>query len=137
MPKRKTVETDADAAAFLQAVPNTTRREDAAAVADIMAQVSGERARMWGPSIVGFGRHSYALAGGQTSEICRIGFSPRAQSLVFYLGDFDGRQKLLTRLGKHRLGSGCLYINKLSDIDIAVLEEMIERSWRHRGPGAL
>ena len=96
----------------------------------IMRSVSGKRPRMWGPSIIGYGKRSYELASGKQEEICRIGFSPRRQALAFYLGKIPGQQGLLKRLGKHRQGQGgCLYINKLEDIDADVLQEMIEKAW--------
>ena len=116
----KTVENDASVTDFLNNVKNSTRRENANAVAKIMAQISGQKAKMWGPSIIGFGVHHYKYKDGKDGRICKIGFSPRAQSLVFYLGNFPGRDKLYAKMGKHKVsGGGCLYINKLDDIDLA------------------
>ena len=130
MTAKKTHESKASVADFLSRVPNEKRREDSRVVAKMMRRVSGKRAKMWGTSIVGFGKRVYAYADGSPGEICRIGFAPRAQSLVFYLGRFDGRARLLSKLGKHRTGSGgCIYVNKLADVDLDVLEEMMARAY--------
>lgn len=135
MAARKTQENDADVGGFLSSVKNETRREDSFVVAELMESVSGMKPKMWGSSIVGFGKNHYAYADGRPGEICKIGFAPRAQSLVFYLANFDGRAKLLQKLGKHRIGRGCLYINKLEDIDLGVLEMIISRAYEHSRPG--
>ena len=84
---------------------------------------------MWGPGIVGYGEREYRNANGQDAEICSIGFSPRASSLVFYLPGFEGKAALLKKLGKHRTGVDCLYVNKLADIDLKVLQEIVEKSF--------
>ena len=131
MAELKTRRTDASVKDFLAGVSNERRRSDSEVVMKIMRKVSRKQARMWGPSIIGYGLSEYPLANGKTGQICKIGFSPRAQALAFYLGRFDGREKLLKTLGKHKLGNGgCLYINKLDDIDLGVLEEMITRSYQ-------
>ncbi|MDA0789333.1 MAG: DUF1801 domain-containing protein [Proteobacteria bacterium] len=137
MADNKTRPTDASVAVFLANVKNKRRREDGIAVTRLMEQCSGELPRMWGPSIIGFGQHQYRLASGKMAEICQIGFAPRAQALVFYLGDFPGATGLRERLGKHRVGNGgCLYINKLADVDVLVLEQMIEAAWLNRASSA-
>ncbi len=87
---------------------------------------------MWGTSIVGCGKHFYTYASGQKGEICKIGFSPRSQSLVFYLGEFVGKAGLLKKLGKHKVGSSCLYINKLDDINLDVLKNIFEQVCKRR-----
>jgi hypothetical protein len=133
MAERKTVENDADMDAFLSGVKNETRRKDSEVIARLMTSISGEQPKMWGPSIIGYGRHHYSYADGRPAEICRIGFAPRAQSLVFYLGNFEERPQLLKKLGKHKLSrGGCLYVNKLKDVDLDVLKTVIEKSWRIR-----
>jgi len=135
MTARKTRESRASVGDFLGRVANETRRRDSLAVAKMMRRVTGKQARMWGTSIVGFGKREYAYANGGTGEICKVGFAPRAQSLVFYLGSFDGRAGLLRKLGKHRTGSGgCIYVNKLADVDLEVLEEMIARAYERAHP---
>ena len=136
MAEMKTVENNASVKDFLNGVKNETRREDSIAVSKMMARVSGKRAKMWGPSIVGFDKHQYKYATGREGVICKIGFSPRVQSLVFYLANFKDRVKLLKKLGKHKVsgsnGGGCLYINKLADVDLNVLEEIVDKAYKHK-----
>jgi hypothetical protein len=116
-------------AAFIAAVPDATRRADAETLAALMARLSGEPAAMWGPSIIGFGEHHYRYDSGRTGSMSRIGFSPRkAETVVYLIDGFTGHAELLTRLGKHRIGKSCLYIKRLADIDIGVLEAMITAS---------
>lgn len=132
MAERKTVQTRASVKDFLATLPNDRRRADAQIVIRMMKAISGKQARMWGPSIIGFDVSRYLLANGREEEICKIGFSPRAQALVFYLGHFEGRADLLKALGKHKIsGGGCIYINKLADVDIDVLEQLIARAYQH------
>lgn len=131
MTDRKTRQTGASVRDFLDSVQNPARRQDAVTVTKLMRTASGQRPMMWGPSIVGFGKRRYTLASGKPAEICRIGFAPRARALVFYLGSFSDRRALLQKLGKHKLGpGGCLYVNKLADVDLNVLNEMFERAYR-------
>lgn len=87
---------------------------------------------MWGPTIVGFGSRKYDLAGGRQGDMLVIGFSPRKASLVLYLNHAPGWDERLARLGKHATGKGCLYINKLADVDVGVLEELVTAAWRAR-----
>jgi hypothetical protein len=127
MPEPKTKKTRASVAAFIGAVDDDTRRKDARAVDAMFREVTGEKPAMWGPSIIGYG--SYQTPSGTWP---RGGFSPRKANLVLYvLGDYAGRAALLKKLGKHRTGKACLYINKLADVDEGVLRELIARSWKH------
>lgn len=131
MAERKTLPNNASVKNFIASVKNDRRREDAAIVAKMMAKASGKRAKMWGPSIIGFGEHHYKHANGEDVSICKIGFSPRAQALTFYLGNSPERAKLLKKLGKHTLsGGGCLYIKKLEDVDTDVLLEMMSVAYK-------
>jgi hypothetical protein len=91
--------------------------------------VSGLEPKMWGPTIVGFGVREYALAGGKTGKMLAMGFSPRSASVVLYIKHATGWDERLARLGKHKGGRGCLYINKLADVDAGVLEEMVAAAW--------
>lgn len=125
MAERKTRQTKASVKEFIDAVKNERRRKDARTAMKMMREASGKRAEMWGPSIVGYGVRRYKLANGKEETICHLGFSPRAQALVFYLGKFDDRAALLKKLGNHKVsGGGCLYINKLDDVDLGVLQKM-------------
>jgi hypothetical protein len=130
--QNKTVATAASVDDFIAAVANETRRKDAKVVLALMQKISGEKPKMWGPTIVGFGTKHYKYESGREGDICLIGFSPRGGSLVLYLDkDFDGADDLVARLGKVKTSMACLYINKLADVDMAVLEELIARSWAH------
>ena len=130
--ENKTRATEVSVAAFVDCVEPEQRRVDARVVIDLMGRITSEPATMWGPSIIGFGVRHYRYESGREGTICRIGFSPRKPQLVFYLGTtFPGRDAMLAELGKHTTGKGCLYVKKLSDVDMAVLERMIAASWAH------
>lgn len=125
MAEIKTKPTQVTAAAFIDAVENPARREDARTVCAMMERVTGEPPRMWGPSIIGFGSYHYKYDSGHEGTMCRLGFSPRKAQLVLYILTEDPAQgEQLARLGKHKTGKSCLYINKLADVDMSVLEEM-------------
>ena len=121
----KTKETEVGVDDFIDRVPDPQRREDAKKLRAMMERISGHPARMWGPTIVGFGRYHYKYASGHEGEMARIGFSPRAKELVLYVLDGSPRQQaMLDRLGKYKTGKCCLYIKRLSDVDEVVLEEL-------------
>jgi hypothetical protein len=127
MPEPKTQRTKASVAAFLAAVQDDTRRKDAKTVDKLFRELTGEKPAMWGPSIVGYGE--YTTPSGPWP---RVGFSPRKANLVLYvLADFKERDTLLKKLGKHKTGVACLYINKLADIDEAVLRDLMAKSWKY------
>jgi hypothetical protein len=128
--KPKTKITEIAVGDFIAGVENPVRRQDAQTLVDMMREVSGHEPRMWGPTIVGFGSYHYRYESGTEGDMCEIGFSPRKPSQVLYLGPFEGRAELLERLGKYKSGNGgCIYVNKLSDVDGNVLREMVERAW--------
>ncbi len=129
MAELKTQPTGANVHAFLNSVENDRRRQDAFHVLDIFTKVTGYPAEMWGPAIIGFGRYRYVYASGRSGEWMLTGFSPRKQNLVLYImSGFQHFDELLGRLGKFKTGKGCLYINKLEDIDLEVLEKLIRES---------
>jgi hypothetical protein len=129
MAKLKTQPQDGDVETFLQRVPNEQRRADALRILEIMRELTGEPGQMWGPSIVGFGSYHYRYASGREGDWFQTGFSPRKQNLSLYImAGFERYEGLLAKLGKHKTGKSCLYINKLADIDEAVLREMIAQS---------
>ena len=129
MAENKTRPTAASVADFIDSVPNAQRREDARKVCAMMERLSGSPPVLWGPSIVGFGSYHYKYESGREGDAARIGLSPRSTALVLYLVDgYHGKEEQLARLGKHKTGVSCLYINKLADVDLAVLEEMITDS---------
>lgn len=125
----KTSETDEDPRAYLARVENRGRAEDAATVMEIMARVTGQPPRMWGPSIIGFGAYDYTRADGSEHRSLRTGLSPRKANLTIYL--MPGCNKyaeILARLGKHKQSVSCLYVGRLKNIDLEVLEEVIRAS---------
>jgi hypothetical protein len=124
MAANKTMETDADVATYVAGVADAGQRADAEALIAMMSRLSGEPPKMWGPSIVGFGTHRYRYESGREGEICRIGFSPRKGKTVLYGMGVQTNTDILARLGKHATGKGCLYLKRLSDVDLAVLEEL-------------
>ncbi|HMS21139.1 DUF1801 domain-containing protein [uncultured Sphingorhabdus sp.] len=114
---------------FIAAVADADQRADAEKLRALMERLSGESAKMWGPSIIGFGSYHYKYESGREGDMCRIGFSPRKGQTVLYLIDgFEGQPELMARLGRHKTGKSCLYIKKMADIDQAALEELCARS---------
>ena len=127
MAEIKTKATEVSVDDFLAAVPDPVRRGDAQKVRAMLGRVTGEEARMWGPTIIGFGSYHYKYDSGHEGTMCRLGFSPRKAELVLYVLTGEPAQEAqLARLGKHRTGKSCLYIRKLADVDEAVLEEMAQ-----------
>lgn len=128
MAELKTKMNDTDPMEFLLQVENDKRREDSIKLLQIMKNLTKEQPKMWGPSIIGFGKMEYKNTSG-THDWMMTGFSPRKQNLTIYIMDgFIKYEQLLSKLGKHKLGKSCLYINKLEDIDIDILEELISKS---------
>ena len=129
MAELKTKETAESVSAFLEKIADKGRREDCLAVADIMRKVTKEEPKMWGSSIVGFGRYHYKYESGREGEWMITGFSPRKGDLTLYImGGFDLFPDIMKRLGKYKTGKSCLYIKKLADIDVGVLRELVTSS---------
>ncbi len=132
MAGNKTRPTGASVTAFMAAISDRAMRADAKKVAAMMRRATGKRARMWGPSIVGFGSYHYRYASGREGDFMITGFSPRKQALTIYIMPgcslFD---TLMSKLGKYRTGKSCLYIRRLADVDETVLEQIIEGSVAH------
>lgn len=129
MAELKTKETDESVKKFLDTVEPETKRKDAYALLELMKKVTGFEPKMWGPSIVGFGSYHYKYDSGHEGDTLLTGFSPRKQNLTLYvLGGYAGQEELLQKLGKHKTGKGCLYINKLSDVDTTIIEKLIKSS---------
>lgn len=125
----KTRQNDASVTAFLDGVVNEHRRQDSYVVLELMKKITGLEPKMWGDAIIGFGSQHYLYASGREGDMPLAGFSPRKQSLTLYImTGFDEFQGLLSRLGKHKLSKACLYINRLADVDLAILEELIALS---------
>jgi hypothetical protein len=137
MGELKTKPTEQEVEQFLSAIADEQQREDSRAIVSLMSEVTGAEARMWGPSIVGFGHRRYRYADGRENDWMQTGFSPRKQNLTLYItGGFDERGDLLERLGKHKVGKGCLYVKRLKDVDQGVLRELVRRSVEEPGDSA-
>ena len=134
MPENKTRARRASVTRFIAALDGDARRADARQLLKLMRKVTGERARLWGPSIVGFGSYRYRTPAGREGEMPRAAFAPRGAACVVYLmRDFAGREALLKRLGPHARGRGCLYLKRLAELDLTVLERLIRGTWRATG----
>ena len=129
MAENKTKPTQVSVAAFVASISDETKRADAKALIKLMQKATGEKPKMWGPSIIGFGSHHYTLATGREGVMPVIGFSPRKPATVLYgATGFDGAGTVLAKLGKHTTGKGCLYIKKLTDVDPEVLDALVVKS---------
>jgi hypothetical protein len=127
-PKIKTVATSVDPIAFIDKVQSETKRKDSHELVAMMQDITGAPPKMWGPTIVGFGTRHYVYESGREGVVCLTGFSPRSGALVVYLGPGIENDKLMAKLGKHKRGKGCLYVNKLDDVDRGILRKLIEHS---------
>jgi hypothetical protein len=128
----KTKKNEASVEDFINQVEDQTKRNDCWKIAAMMEKASGKLPKMWGTSIVGFDQYHYKYESGREGDMCRIGFSPRKQNIVLYIVDgFEKYEDLMSKLGKHKIGKSCLYINKLSDIDESILNNLIELSVKH------
>ena len=129
MAENKTKPTVASVEAYLATIGNAAKRKDCETVAALMSRMTNAPAVMWGPSIVGFGSYHYRYASGREGDACLAGFSSRAGAICVYLGCDDPRQEeLLAKLGPHKMTKSCLYIRKLADVDMKVLEQLIGES---------
>ncbi len=138
MPKNKTKATEASVQSYFSAIEDETRRNDCETLAKLMSKATQQQPQMWGSSIVGFGSYHYKYESGREGDSCLTGFSSRKTDITVYLtASVIGQEPLLSKLGKHKVGKGCLYMRKLSDVDLKVLEHLIvgavaERK-RHHG----
>ncbi len=122
----KTTETSAPVQQFLDAVADEAKRADSWKLVEMMAKVTGAEPKMWGPSIVGFGSYHYRYESGHEGDMCVLGFSPRKAAFSLYLScQIDRHAALLAKLGKHKTGKGCLYVKRLADVDLKILETLL------------
>lgn len=129
MYEQKTKETDQSVVEFINEVESPKKREDAYKLLDIFEETTGYEAKMWGPSIIGFGSYHYVYPTGHEGDAPLVGFSPRKAKISIYLATGDTeREALLSQLGKHTSGKACVYINKLDDIDVNILKQLIRQS---------
>lgn len=128
--KNKTTPTEQSVEQFLNAIEDEQKRQDSFALVELMQQVTGLEPKMWGSSIVGFGKYHYKYESGREGESAIVGFSPRKQNLTLYsMGAvFDASPELMEKLGKYTTGSSCLYIKKLADVDLPTLKQLVEQS---------
>ena len=133
MAEIKTKATTASVKDFISAAEPEERRLDGFSLLKMFEDITGEKAVMWGPSIVGFGKYHYkSERSSQEGDWPLIGFSPRKQNLTLYITrGFEGCEELLNKLGKHKLSVGCLYVKRLSELDINVLKTLIDKSYKH------
>jgi hypothetical protein len=126
MADNETKPTKISVSAFIDALTDDTRRADAKALVKLMQSATGEKPKMWGPSIIGFGSYHYTYESGREGDMPLAGFSPRkAATVVYGMTGFSESEALLVKLGKHTTGGGCLYIKKLTDVDEKVLETLV------------
>jgi Domain of unknown function (DU1801) len=139
MAENKTKSTKSSVAEFVNAIENESRRADAKALIRLMQKATGEKPKMWGPSIIGFGSYHYKYETGREGDMPVVGFSPRKDATVLYgLRGAGDAEALLARLGKHTTGKGCVYVKKLADVEAKVLESLVVKSVaaaRARQPG--
>lgn len=129
MAETKTKPTKVSVKQFIAAVPNDTRRADAETLLKLFEKVTGWKSQMWGPTIIGFGKYTYTYDSGHSADMCVTGFSPRGAALSIYGGLYPQQpeaQAILKTLGKHKSSKACVYINKLEDVDLKVLEKYLK-----------
>ena len=128
MAENKTKQTEASVKKFLDAISDEQKRADAFVIIELMQRATKLPAKMWGTAIIGFGSVHYKYDSGREGDICLMGFSPRKQNFALYLpGGHTAYAAELKKLGKHETGKGCLYINKLAEVDTAVLQKIFEK----------
>ena len=137
MAENKTKITEASVASYLAEIKDETRRVDCEELAKLMTKATKQPPKMWGKSIVGFGSYHYKYDSGREGDICAVGFSSRKGDITFYgLTSATQHEELLGKLGKHSRGKGCLYIRRLGDVDLKVLEQLVAGASREKLRGA-
>ena len=130
MAELKTKQNDDSITNFLNAIADEQKRKDSFEIVEIMKQATGFHPKMWGTGIIGFGSYHYKYESGHEGDMCLIGFSPRKQNIALYgMGVAERNKEPLQNLGKHKTGKGCLYINRLSDVNVDVLKNIIKASF--------
>lgn len=133
MAENKTKATDVSVESYLSRIEDESRRKDCEALAKLMSKATRREPKMWGASIVGFGTYHYKYESGREGDAPLAGFASRRGDITLYLASgFPGQDELLSKLGKHKTGKGCLYIRKLSDVDLKTLEKLIVESYAER-----
>jgi Domain of unknown function (DU1801) len=131
MADAKTKPTKKSPAAFVRGIKDEARRKDCETVMQMLKRATGQPPKMWGPGIVGFGSYHYKYESGHEGDCCLAGFSPRKEALTLYImSGFEPHGALMKKLGKYKTGKACLYIKRLSDVDLGVLEQLVEASFK-------
>ena len=132
MAKNKTIETQDSVPGFLMTIKDEKRRKDFSAIIDLITEHTGFEPKMWGTSIVGFGIYHYKYESGREGDAPLAGIASRANAITLYLSsNFDKREELLSKFGKHKTSKGCIYIQKLEDVDTGILIKMVKNSIKH------
>ena len=129
--KQKTTETTQSVSGFVKTIEDKQRQKDCFEIIEIIQKQSGFEPKMWGPSIIGFGSYHYKYESGHEGDAPLVGFSPRKSEFALYIANFDGKEDLLKKFGKHKTAKACVYIKKLEDIDVAVLKKLVTGSVKH------
>lgn len=126
MAVNKTKATEVSVTEFIQNIENEVKRNDSFQLVELYKSITGFEAKMWGPTIIGFGSYHYKYASGHEGDMPIAAFSPRKDALVFYISDeIENREELLEKLGRHKTGKVCVYVKKLADIDLSILKKLI------------
>jgi hypothetical protein len=131
MAKNKTTHTGKNVADFIREVENEIKIQDSFLLVDLFKKETGFEPKMWGPSIIGFGNYHYKYESGHEGDAPLTGFSPRKAAIVLYLCNYEGRDLLLEKFGKHKTTKGCIYVKKMADVDVEILKKMIRASVKH------
>jgi Domain of unknown function (DU1801) len=131
MEKNKTTETQNSVADFLKTVKDEKKRKDCSAIINLITKHTGLSPKMWGTAIVGFGNYHYKYESGREGDAPLVGLSPRANAITLYLSNVKEEENLIKKLGKHKIGGGCIYIQKLEDIDTTILIKMADHSIKY------
>ena len=131
MAQNKTIETKNSVAAFLKTIKEEQKRKDCSAIIEIISKHTSLQPKMWGSAIVGFGTYHYKYESGREGDAPLVGLSPRANAITLYLSNAKEKEDLLKKLGKHKMGGGCIYIQKLEDIDSKILIKLVDNSIKH------
>lgn len=129
--KVKTTETTKSVSAFVKTVKDKQRQNDCFGIIEIMKNQSGFEPRMWGSAIIGFGSYHYKYESGREGDAPLVGFSPRKSEFALYIANFDGKEELLKKFGKHKMAKACVYIKKTEDINVEVLKKLVTGSIKH------
>jgi hypothetical protein len=129
--KQKTTATTQSVSSFVKAIEDKQRQTDCFGILEIMQHQSGFEPKMWGPSIIGFGSYHYKYESGHEGDAPLVGFSPRKSEFALYIANFNGKEELLEKFGKHKTAKACVYIKRLEDIDVGVLKKLVTGSIKH------